>query len=196
LETGLSVKIMSVKGYKNDLNLKKNIISISLIFMFFSFSSEFIFAQEHYYFHTIHSHGLSATFGRTAKVNYMYQIGHNRQVKLSGAFIYDSYDQGKNHIKANIYDIKAQLQYKLINKNDFFLNMAFGGGGYYLSAKDLLAIKHREGRFNFVAGFQAEYYIMRNSLALTMEYDIFYMPWSKIYEFLHVPTAGVTWFFL
>lgn len=153
-----------------------------------------IHAQKPYYFHTIHSHGLSATGGRTAKINYMYQMNHTRQLKLSGSYIYDSYDQGRNHIKTNIYNTNIQLQYNIIHKNTVFLNVAVGAGGYYLSAKDLLNIKHREWRFNFVTGMQAEIYILRNTLALTVDYDIFFMPWSRIYDFMHIPTAGVTLF--
>lgn len=163
--------------------------------LFTFFLSESTLAQEPYYFHTIHSHGLSAIGGRTAKINYMYQINRRRQLKLSGTYIYDTYNQGRNRIKANIYVSDIQFQYNLISANEFFLNCGFGAGGYYLSAKDLLNIKHKEWRFNFVAGIQAEFYIVRNVLALTVDYDIFYMPWSKIYEFMHIPTAGVTVFF-
>ena len=154
-----------------------------------------IFAQKPYYFHTIHSHALSATGGRTAKINYMYQINHHCQLKVSGTYIYDSYDQGRNHIKANIYNTKIQFQFKIINKGIMFLNLSLGAGGYYLSAKDLLDIKYDEWKFDFVAGLEAEFYIVRNTIALTIDYDIFYMPWSKIYQFLHIPTAGFTFFF-
>jgi len=153
------------------------------------------FAQEPYYFHTIHSHGLSFIGGRTAKINYLYQLARNRQLKVSGTYIYDSYSQGKNRIKSNIYVTNIQFQYNLLNTEQFFLNGGFGLGGYYLSAKDLLNIKHREWRVDFTAGVQLEFYIVRNTIALTVDYDLMYMPWSKIYEFLHLPTGGLTIYF-
>jgi len=153
------------------------------------------FAQKPYYFHTIHSHGLSFIAGRTAKINYMFQMSRTRQLKISGTYIYNSYDQGRNHIRSNLFLANALFQYSIINKDQFFLNLALGGGGYNLVAKDRLNIKHKEWRFNFVGGIQAEYYIVNNTIALTLDYDILYLPWSKIYEFIHVPTAGITLFF-
>ena len=152
-------------------------------------------AQDPYYFHTIHSHGLSFIGGRTAKINYLYQLTRNRQFKLSGTYIYDAYNQGNNRIKSNIYVTNVQFQYNLANAERFFLNCGFGLGGYYLSAKDRLNIKHQEWRVDFTAGVQAEFYLVRNTLALTIEYDLLYLPWSKIYEFLHVPTGGLTFYF-
>ena len=160
-----------------------------------SFISIDVFAQEPYYFHTIHSHGLSFLGGRTAKINYMYQISRIRQLKVFGAYIYDNFNQGNDHIKSNIYLGNVQFQYKLINNDQFFLNMAIGGGGYNLISKDRLNIKLKEWRFDFVGSLEAELYIVRNVLALTLDYDVLYMPWSKIYEFVHVPTAGVTLYF-
>ncbi len=154
-----------------------------------------IFAQQPYYFHTIHSHGLSFIAGRTAKINYMYQMSRIRQLKISGTYIYDSYDQGRNHIKSNIFIANAMFQYKIIQSNQFFLNLALGLGGYHLVGKDIVPIKVKEWRVNFVGGVQIEYYIVNNTIALTLDYDILYMPWSKIYEFMHVPTAGITLFF-
>jgi len=151
-------------------------------------------AQKPYYFHTIHSHGLSLTAGRTVKLNYMHQLTHVRQFKLSGAYIYDSYSQDRNKIKAQIYNMNFQFQYQVIYNKNFFLNMALGFGGYHLYSKDLLNIKHSEWSVNFVTGVQAEFYIKKNDLALTLDYDIFYMPWGKIYEILHVPTVGLTFF--
>ena len=169
--------------------------SLFCVIFFIFISSELIFGQEPYYFHTVHSHGLSFIGGRTAKINYMYQLSRSRQLKVSGTYIYDSYDQGRNHVKANSYFVNVQFQYNLINANQFFLNLSFGGGGYNLIAKDRLNIKHKEWRFNFVGGVQAELYIVTNTIALTIDYDVLYMPWSKIYEFMHVPTAGITLFF-
>jgi len=168
--------------------------SLWIILLIF-FSSELIFGQEPYYFHTIHSHGLSFVGGRTARINYMYQMSRIRQLKVSGTYIYNSYNQGNNHIKANTYMTNILLQYNLIDANQFFINLSFGGGGYNLIAKDRLNIKHKEWRFNFVGGIQAELYVVRNVVALTVDYDIIYMPWSKIYEFLHIPSAGLTFFF-
>jgi hypothetical protein len=160
-----------------------------------TFISKAIFAQEPYYFHTIHSHGLSFIAGRTVKINYMYQMSRSRQLKISGTYIYDSYDQGRNHVKSNLFLLNALFQYSIISKEQFFLNLALGGGGYNLVGKDRLNIKHKEWRFNFVGGIQAEYYIVNNTIALTLDYDILYLPWSKIYEFMHVPTVGITLFF-
>lgn len=151
-------------------------------------------AQEHYYFHTIHSHGLSVAGGRTAKLNYTYQASHLRQLKFSGLYIFDSYEQANNRITANIFNVNFQLQYHLINSDRFFLNGALGGGGYYLGAKDLLNIKHKEWRVNLAAGMQAEFYLVRNTMALTLDYDLLYMPLSKLYEFLHIPTLGLTFY--
>lgn len=153
------------------------------------------FSQEPYYFHTIHSHGLSFIGGRTAKINYLYQLARNRQLKLSGTYIHDSYSQGKNRIKSNIYVANVQFQYNLLNTEQFFLNGGIGLGGYYLSAQDVLNIKHQEWRVDFTAGAQLEFYIVRNTIALTLDYDFIYMPWSKIYDFLHVPTGGITFYF-
>ncbi len=154
----------------------------------------FVSAQEHYYFHTIHSHGLSVAGGRTAKLNYTYQVSHLRQMKFSGIYIYDTYDQDRNRIKANIFNANFQFQYHLVNSDKLFLNFAVGGGGYYLAAKDLLNIKHKEWRVNLAMGLQAEFYIVRNTLALTVDYDLLYMPLSKIYDFMHLPTAGLTFY--
>ena len=154
-----------------------------------------ISAQQPYYFHIIHSHAISASIGRTVKVNYMYQMNHARQLKISVNYIQDAYEHERDHITANIYNSNAQLQFNFVNKGRLFMNFALGGGGYFLTAKDVLNIKHEEWRFNFVAGLQTEIFMMRNKLAFTLDYDFCYMPWSKIYEFLHVPTIGITWFF-
>jgi hypothetical protein len=151
-------------------------------------------AQDHYYYHTIHTHGLAFSLGRTASFSYLYQMKHNRQLKLSAVYVYDAYNQGRNRIQTNIFNPNVQLQYSIIHHNDFFFNLSFGGGGYYLTAKDRLRIKVTEWRFNFAAGCQAEYYIKQNALALTLDYQFLYLPWSKIYDFLHTPTVGLTIF--
>ncbi len=170
-------------------------MSFSVPIILITFISSDISAQQPYYFHTVHSNAISFVGGRTAKINYMYQISRIRQLKISGTYIYDSYDQGRNHVNSNIYLANAMFQYNLINSNRFFLNLGLGGGGYNLVAKDRLNIKHKEWRFDFVGGIQAEFYIVNNTIALTFDYDILYMPWSKVYEFMHVPTAGITLFF-
>lgn len=154
----------------------------------------FASAQEPYYFHTIYSHGLSVAGGRTAKLNYMYQLSHLRQLKISGTYIYDAFNQNRNRVKTNIYNSNIQFQYHLVNEKGVFLNFAIGGGGYYLTAKDLLNITHKEWRFNFVAGLQMEWYIVRNTIAITVDYDFLYLPFSKIYEYMHIPTAGFTFY--
>jgi hypothetical protein len=158
-------------------------------------SSNQVFAQDSYYYHTIHSHGLTTNFGRTVKLNYLYQLVHSRQLKLSGTYVYDNYGLGRNEVSANIYNIHVQMQWNVFHNENFFCNLAAGGGGYYLQAKDLLAIKFHEWRPGLVGGMELEYFVKRNTIALTLNYDFFYMPWSKIYDYLHVPTAGVTFFF-
>lgn len=181
--------IHSKKNINNFASIKKW-FCLWLLLLLPGFSS----AQELYYFHTIHSHGLSVAGGRTARLNYTYQVSHLRQLKISGIYIYDAYNQGRNRIKSNIFNADVQFQFHLVNKSQAFLNFAIGGGGYYLTSKDVLSIKHKEWRVNFAAGLQAELYIVRNTLALTVDYDFLYMPWSKIYEFMHIPTAGITFY--
>jgi hypothetical protein len=154
-----------------------------------------VFAQDSYYYHTIHSHGLTTNFGRTVKLNYLYQLGHSRQLKLSGIYVYDNYNQARNQVQANIFHTHVQMQWTVYHQDKFFCNLATGGGVYYLRAKDLLSIKFQEWRPNFVGGIELEYFVKRNTIALTLNYDFFYMPWSKIYDYLHVPTAGISFFF-
>jgi len=173
----------------------KKCIAILFMLLVVAFGSNRGHAQEPYYFHTIYSNGLSFVAGRTIKLNHLYQLSRMRQLKLSGTYVHDSYDQGRNRIRANLFFATAQFQYQLIHSNQFFINLTCGGGGYHLQSKDKLNIKHKEWHFNFLAGLQFEYYIAKNTMALTLDYDILYLPWSKIYEFLHVPTAGVTLFF-
>ncbi len=168
-------------------------IIIGLICLICSF--EPIQAQDSYYYHTIHSHALTANFGRTVKLNYLYQLGHARQLKISGIYVYDNYDQGRNQVQANIFHTHLQLQWNVFHNENFFYNMSAGGGIYYLRAKDLLAIKFNEWRPGFIGGMELEYFVKRNTIALTMNYDFCYMPWSKIYDFLHIPTAGISFFF-
>lgn len=151
-------------------------------------------AQEPYYFHTIHTHGLTLAGGRTIKLNYMYQSSRSRQFKFSGNYIRDSYNLGRNEITTNVYNVNLQFQYVLLHFDKVFVNVSLGPGGYYLRAKDLLDIQYKEWRVNFVAGGQVEIYLIRNKIALTLDYDFFYTPWSRIYDFLHLPNAGLTLF--
>jgi hypothetical protein len=152
-------------------------------------------AQEPYYYHTISSRSISALGGRTAKINFMYQLSHSRQFKLSALYIYDSYSQDRNEIKSDIWNLNLHFQWTLMNQGKFFLNWALGGGTYYFTATDKLGIKLTEWHVDFVTGFQAEFYLVKNTIALTVDYDIIFMPWSDIYQFLHVPNAGLTFFF-
>lgn len=152
-------------------------------------------AQEPYYYHTISSRSISVLGGRTAKVNFMYQLSHSRQFKLSALYIYDTYAKDRNEIKSDIWNLNLHFQWTLMNQGKFFLNWTLGGGTYYFTAKDKLNIKLTEWHVDFVAGLQAEFYLVKNTLAITVDYDIIYMPWSKIYQFLHVPNAGLTFFF-
>lgn len=152
-------------------------------------------AQEPFYYHTINSKSISLMGGRTAKVNLMTQLSRSRQFKLSALYIYDSYSQDSDKIKTDIWNLNLQLQWTLMNQGKFFLNWALGGGTYYYTAKDLLDIKLTEWHVDFVLGFQAEFYLIKNTVAITVDYDIIYMPWSDIYQFLHVPNAGLTFFF-
>lgn len=161
------------------------------------FLSGIVIAQgnEPFYYHTIHSHGLSLSGGRTAKVNYLYQTSHGRQFKLSGNYVFDAYDQDLNRIESKIYNGNLQYQFNLLHKSKFFLHAVLGAGGYYLKAQDLLNIEYTEWKINFLVGAQAEIYLVRNKIALTVDYDFMYMPWSGIYDFLHLPNAGLTFFF-
>jgi hypothetical protein len=155
-----------------------------------------IFAQNSYYFHTIHSSSLAASYGRTYKVHYAYQLSRLRQLKLSGLYVFDEYTQADgNRIKSDLYNVHVQFQYNLIHWNKVFLSANAGVGGYFLRAGDLIGIEHKERKINFGGGFQGEYYLKRNSLAILVDYDILYMPFSDLYEFLHVPTVGVGVFF-
>jgi len=155
-----------------------------------------LFAQQDlYYFHTIRSSSLAAMYGRTVKAHYAYQVSHRRQFKLSGLFINDDYRKNSNHVDADIYNVSLQFQYNLVNQKKFFSGIHLGIGGYLLNAKDLIGIEQMERNVNFVGGLQLEYFVWRNHLAVVVDYDVLYMPFSKIYEFLHVPTAGLGIYF-
>lgn len=178
--------LLSNRSYKTPL---LNTLAIILLL------SGLAVAQEPYYYHTINSRSISALGGRTAKVNFMYQLSRSRQFKLSTLYIYDSYTQDSNEIKTDIWNLNLHLQWTLMNQGKFFLNWALGGGTYYFTAIDLLDIKLTEWHVDFVLGFQGEFYLVKNTLAITVDYDIIFMPWSDIYQFLHVPNVGLTFFF-
>jgi hypothetical protein len=75
------------------------------------------------------------------------------------------------------------------------LNINLDAGLYQIKAKDLVGVNFKERRVNFLGGAQAEYYLKKNRLALLVDYDALYFPFSKLYEVLHVPTAGLGIFF-
>ncbi len=155
-----------------------------------------LFAQQDlYYYHTIRSSSLAAQFGRTAKTHYAYQVSHNRQFKLSGLFIDDKFSINNNRVEADLYNVNLQFQYNLIHKKKLFIGMHVGLGGYLLNAKDLIGIEQKERNVNLAGGLQAEYYIWRNNMALIIDYDILFLPFSDVYEFLHVPTGGLGIYF-
>jgi len=153
-------------------------------------------AQEGWYFHTIHSSSLAALYGRTYKVNYAYQLSHRRQLKLSGIYVFDDYTQSDgNRVKADVYNAGLQFQYNLIHAGNLFVNLNLGAGVYQIRAGDLIGVKFKETRVNFLGGGQLEYYLKKNRLALLVDYDALYFPFGDLYEVLHVPTAGVGLFF-
>jgi hypothetical protein len=151
--------------------------------------------QDLYYYHTIRSSSLAAAYGRTVKAHYAYQVTHNRQFKISGLFIGDEFSINNNRIESDIYNVNLQFQYNLIHKKKLFIATHLGIGGYLLRAEDLIGVKQKETNINLVGGFQAEYYIWRNNMALVVDYDIMFLPFSDVYEFLHVPTGGVGIYF-
>jgi len=151
--------------------------------------------QDLYYYHTIRSSSLAAQYGRTVKAQYAYQVSHNRQFKLSGLFIDDKFSINNNRVEADLYNVNLQFQYNLIHKKKLFIGMHIGLGGYLLNSKDLIGIEQNERNVNLAGGLQAEYYIWRNNLALVIDYDILFMPFSDVYEFLHVPTGGLGIYF-
>jgi hypothetical protein len=153
-------------------------------------------AQQEWYYHTIHSSSLNALYGRTYKINYAYQLSRLRQLKLSGLYVFDEYTQADgNHIKADVYNLGAQFQYNLLHFDKLFISLNLGAGGYRITAGDLIGVKFKEWKVNFLGGAQAEYYIQRNRLALLVDYDVLYFPFSDLYEILHVPTVGLGVFF-
>jgi len=155
-----------------------------------------LWAQDSFYYHTIHSSTLGATYGRTYKGHYSYQLSHRRQFKLSGIYVFDDYTQSDgNRVKADVYNAGLQFQYNLIHLGNLFLNINLGAGVYQIRAGDLIGVKFKETKINFLGGGQLEFYLSKNRLALLVDYDALYFPFGKLYEVLHVPTAGVGLFF-
>lgn len=152
-------------------------------------------AQSSFYFHTINSSSLGGAFGKTAKVHYAYQLSHHGQLKLTGLYIRDEYDQNRNHIKADIYNAMLQMQQTIFFYKRAFVNLNGGIGFYYLEAVDKIGEKHIERKVNFAGGIQVEYYLHRNALAVLAEIDFLTMPFSDLYRFLGVPTVGIAYFF-
>ena len=152
-------------------------------------------AQDAWYFHTVNSHSLSALYGRTYKLDYAYQLSKRRQLKITGLYVFDEFSINPDRVKSDIYNVNVQFQYNVIHVNQVFLNANFGVGGYSLKAGNILSQRHRERKINFIGGFQGEYYLRRSSLAVIVDYDILYLPFSDLYEFLHIPTVGMEFFF-
>jgi len=156
----------------------------------------YLAAQDPYYYHTIHSSSLGATYGRTYKGHYAYQLSRLRQLKLSGIYVFDEYTQSDgNRIKADVYNLGLQFQYNVIHAGNLFFSINIGAGAYQIRAGDLIGVKFKETKVNFLGGAQIEYYLKKNRLALLVDYDALYFPFSKLYEVLHVPTAGLGVFF-
>lgn len=152
-------------------------------------------AQDIFYYHTIRTNAFGASFGRTYKLQYTYQMSRRGQLKVAANYVFDAYEQNRNRVEANIYNVNLQLQQNFFHYENFFAHANFGVGGYQLEAADKLGIKHRERRFTFTAGVQLEFYILRNRFAVLGDYEILWMPFSDIYTILHVPTLGLGFFF-
>ena len=153
------------------------------------------FAETPYYYHTINTNSISAAFGRTVKVNYNYQLTRLRQLRVSALYLSDQFDLDRNTIQAKLYNLNVQFKYDLFYLKNSFLNLSIGLGGYYLDSKDKLDVQYNEWHISLVAGGQFEWYIKKNTLALIADIDFLYLPFSKLYTFLWVPTAGVGIFF-
>jgi len=167
-----------------------------VLFLFIVLLPVSLLAQESFYYHTIHSSTLAATYGRTYKGHYAYQLSHRRQLKLSGIYVFDEYTQSDgNRVKADVYNAGLQFQYNIIHRGNLFLSINLGAGVYQIRAGDLIGVKFKETKVNFLGGGQIEYYFKKNRLALLVDYDALYFPFGKLYEVLHVPTAGVGLFF-
>ena len=148
-------------------------------------------AQQEWYYHTVHSNSFSALGGRTVKLNYEYQMSRTRQLKVTGMYVYDKFDLDRDQVKSDLYGLHFQFQYHLFEVNKLFVKANAGFGGYMLNAQNLLEQEHDEVKLSFMGGFQAEYFIQRSTLALVLDYDILWLAFSDLYEFLHLPNVGV-----
>jgi hypothetical protein len=167
-----------------------------VLFLFMLSLPAGLLAQDSYYYHTIHSSSLGASYGRTYKAHYAYQLSRLRQLKLSGVYVFDEYTQSDgNRIKADVYNIGLQFQYNVLHAGNLFFNINLGAGAYQIKAGDLIGVRFKETKVNFLGGGQIEYYFMRNRLALLIDYDALYFPFSDLYQVLHVPTVGLGIFF-
>lgn len=147
--------------------------------------------QQNTYYHTIHSSALALQYGRTAKLDYAYQMSRRQQFKLSALFVNDKFDLGRDEVRSKVYNVNLRFQYNLLHLDKLFINGSLGAGAYHLRAKNLLDQKHNETKLNFVGGFQGEYYISGSSLALVFDYDFLYLRFSDLYEFVHIPAVGL-----
>ncbi len=152
-------------------------------------------AQQQWYYHTVHSSSLSALYGRTYKLNYAYQLSRARQLKISGMYVFDEFDNGPDHVKSDVYNVNLQFQYTLLHFNKAFLGAHVGAGGYILKAGNLVNQRHKERKLNGIFGLQGEYFINKSSMALVADYDVLYLPFSDLYEFLHLPRVGLKFVF-
>lgn len=166
-----------------------------LLLSFFMLSPAALLSQDSYYYHTIHSSSLAAAWGKTYKSYYTYQLTHQRQLKLTGIYIFDEFDQNRNHIKSDLYTFSLQFQYNILHLKRIFANVSLGAGGYYLEAADKLKLTHIERKVHMAGGVQVEVYLWRNTFALSGDLDLFYFPFSDIYKTLRSPTIGLAFYF-
>lgn len=153
-----------------------------------------LFGQAFYY-HTKKSSSLTAAYGKTGKLNYTYQLSHNKQLRLLGAYIRDEYEQNINEITSNIYTVNVQLQHNLIFLKRLFININAGAGWYWLEATTNTNQRATENKPVFTGGVQAEFYLYQNRLAVVGDLDVFYMPFSDVYRVLRSPTVGLALYF-
>ncbi len=151
--------------------------------------------QQQWYYHTAHSSSLSALYGRTYKLNYAYQLSRVRQLKISGMYVFDEFDNGPDHVKSDLYNVNLQFQYTLLHFDKAFIGVHVGAGGYMLKAGNLVDQRHKERKLNGIFGLQGEYFINKSSMALVADYDVLYLPFSDLYEFLHLPRVGLKFVF-
>lgn len=150
---------------------------------------------QQWYYHSVHSSSLALQYGRTYKLSYAYQLSRARQLKISGMYVFDEFDNGPDHVKSDVYNVNLQFQYNLLHFDKAFVGMHVGGGGYILKAGNLVDQRFKERKLNATFGLQGEYFINKSSMALVADYDVLYFPFSDLYEFLHLPRVGVKFVF-